>query len=104
MDKSTILEILSRFKQTLETANGIRVDKLILYGSQAAGTAREDSDIDVVVISDDFSDKSYWQRINIISDAICTVFEPIEAVAMTLKEWESGSSFITDYARNGVVI
>ncbi|OQY30354.1 MAG: hypothetical protein B6244_00400 [Candidatus Cloacimonetes bacterium 4572_55] len=92
MDKNTILDILCRFKQALETANGIRVNKLILYGSQAAGTAREDSDIDVVVISDDFADKSYWQRINIISDAICAVFEPIEALAMTRQEWESGVS------------
>ncbi len=34
---------------------------------QAEGTAREDSDIDPVVISLSFTNKSYWERINILS-------------------------------------
>ena len=64
-----------------------------MYGSYAQGKAKEGSDIDVLVISDDFFGKSYWERIDILSDAIYEVFEPIEeAVALTNEEWERGES------------
>ena len=32
------------------------------YSSYTAGTSREDSDIDVVVISEDFENKGYCER------------------------------------------
>ena len=87
----------------METIN-IHVDQLILFGSHAAGTAREDSDIDSVVISSSFVNKSYWDRINILTDAIYEVFAPIEASAFTPDEWKSKRSLITDYAENGLLV
>ena len=77
---------------------------LILFGSHAVGTAHEDSDIDLVVISSSFSGKSYWERIDILTDAIYKVFAPIEASAFTPSEWKSGKSLIVDYARNGILV
>ncbi len=103
MGQETVLTTIKRFKNALESIN-IRVDQLILFGSQAEGTAREDSDIDLVVISSSFADKSYWERINILSDAIYEVLAPIEASAFTPDEWKSKKSLITDYAKNGVFI
>ncbi|MFH0926644.1 MAG: nucleotidyltransferase domain-containing protein [bacterium] len=103
MDKKSISPIISRFKKILET-KGIKIEKIILYGSWAKNRQREDSDIDLVVISNDFSKKGYWERIDILSDAIYKIFEPIEAVAMTPEEWENGNSFIRDYARDGETI
>jgi predicted nucleotidyltransferase len=103
MDKKTVLEIISNFKTALES-EGVTPQKILLYGSYANGDNRPDSDIDLVVISEDFEGKGYWQRIDLLSKAIYTVFQPIEAVAMTPKEWESGKSFITDYAKNAEVI
>src|SRR3990172_10009386 len=103
MDKKAVLDIISRFRKAVES-RGIRVAKLILFGSYAAGTYREGSDIDIVVISRDFADKNYWDRIDLLSDAIYEVFEPIEAVAMTPEEWDSGESMIVDYAENGEVV
>ena len=35
-------------------SNKIAVEKAILYGSQAANTADEDSDIDIVIVSEEF--------------------------------------------------
>lgn len=103
MVQKAVLAIIKEFKDTLEAIN-IRVDQLILYGSHAAGSAREDSDIDLVVISSSFVDKSYWERINILSDAIYEVFAPIEASAFTPDEWKSKKSLITEYAKNGVLV
>ena len=103
MGKKDVLNILKRLKELLEHTN-IHVDRLILFGSWAKGTQREGSDIDVVVISNDFKDKDYWARINILSDAIYQIFAPIEAVAMTPQEWESKESSICDFAQKGEVV
>jgi predicted nucleotidyltransferase len=103
MDKKTVLTIISDFRKALESA-GIKPEKILLYGSYAAGNWRPDSDIDLVVISEDFEGKGYWQRIDLLSAAIYKVFQPIEAVAMTPQEWENGDSLITDYARDGEVV
>ncbi len=103
MDKRAALKIISLLQRGME-ARGIRVNKMILYGSFARGTFTATSDIDVVLISEDFAGKDYWERIDLLSDAIYDVFAPVEAVAMTPEEWERGDSFISDYASDGEIV
>jgi len=103
MDKAKVLEIIDRFRAVLEE-KGIGIQRIVLYGSYAAGKEREGSDIDLVVISDDFSCMDYWQRIDMISDAIYKVFKPIEAMAMTSQEWRESRSIAVELARQGEVI
>jgi uncharacterized protein len=103
MGQESTIETVRQFKKELESFN-IEVEKLILFGSHAAGTADEDSDIDLVVISPSFANKSYWERIDVLSEAIYNVFAPIEATAFTPEEWRSGKSLIVDYAKNGLAI
>ena len=47
---------------------------------------------------------SYWQRIDVLTDAIYEIFVPIEAKAMTPAEWEQGDSLIAEVAKNGEVL
>ena len=103
MDKKAALKVLSRFKKGLE-CRGIRVDKLILFGSYATGVNREGSDIDVVVISKDFAGKDFWERTEILSDIIYELFEPIEAVALTPEEWEKRELGVAECAKGGEII
>jgi predicted nucleotidyltransferase len=103
MDKKLALDALRRFRLALES-KGFRIQKLVLYGSYAQGKVTEGSDIDVLVIADDFWGKSYWERIEILSDAIYGVFEPVEAIALTNEEWEQGERAVVGYARNGEAI
>lgn len=103
MDKKAVLVIVSEFRKAIESA-GILPQKMILFGSYVSGHPRKDSDIDIVVISEDFEKKSYWERIDILSAAVFKVFKPIEAVAMTQREWDVGDSMIINYARNGEVV
>ena len=103
MDKGTVLNIVNEFKQAL-SHKGIHIDRIILYGSYASGTQREDSDIDLVVISDSFKEMDYWQRIDVMADAISDIFKPIEAVAMTNEEWNTKAFMATEYASNGVLV
>ena len=103
MDKKEVIEVVNRFCQGI-TALGIRPEKIILYGSYANNTDRETSDINIVIVSDDFSGKNFWERIDIMSEVIYEIFAPIEAVAMTPEEWDRGDSFIVDFAQNGEVL
>ncbi len=103
MDKREALALADRFREVLER-RGIRVERLILYGSFARGTAGKASDIDLIVLSDDFKEKGYWERLDILTDAIYEMFAPIEALAFTPEEWERGDSLIMDYARDGEVV
>ncbi|OGL44064.1 MAG: nucleotidyltransferase [Candidatus Schekmanbacteria bacterium RBG_13_48_7] len=103
MDQNAVLKIVEQFKKVLESIN-IKVEQLILYGSHAAGTAREDCDIDVVVISPSFSNKNYWERIDILTEAIYIVSAPIEASAFTPEEWKTEKSLLVDYTRNGILV
>lgn len=103
MDKKAALEVLSRFRIAIESQH-IRVEKMILFGSYAAGTNKKESDIDVVVVSKDFADKDYWERTEILSSVIYNVFEPIEAVGVTPEEWEKGELGIVEYARSGEIV
>jgi len=103
MDKESVLKIIEQFHHEIKS-RGIKPLKLILYGSHATNTERDDSDIDIVVISDDFAGLDYWERVDILTEAIYELFAPIEAVAMTQEEWDRGDSFITDFASNGEVL
>ena len=69
MDKEAVLRIIRDFGKALE-AERVSPRKIILFGSYSTGTQREGSDIDLVVISEDFADKDYWERIDILSSAI----------------------------------
>lgn len=87
MDKK-INKTLKEFKSALEAA-GIRVERLILFGSYATGKAIKGSDIDVAVISEDFKDMNLLQRLETIGLALAKarMMEPIEAVAYTKDEF-----------------
>ena len=88
MDKRRVRKIIDDFRKALET-EGIICNKIILFGSFAKDTATEESDIDLVVISDNFNGMDFWERNKVISRAISEIFEPIEAIAYTPDEWEA---------------
>lgn len=103
MDKGTVLNIIEQFKRVL-TDKGVSIDRIVLFGSHANDTQRPDSDIDLIVVSNTFKDMDYWQRINILADAISDIFQPIEAVGMTNEEWNNKAFMAAEYARSGVLV
>ena len=48
-----LLNIINNY--VLELSKEIKINKVILFGSYAKGTNNEDSDIDLAIFSDDFS-------------------------------------------------
>jgi len=103
MDKKHILTIIAEFRKILEST-GVKVEKIILFGSYANGTQHEWSDIDLVVVSPDFANVGLWDRIKMVGKAIAVLFQPIQAVPMTPEEWEKGDSMICRFAKEGEVV
>lgn len=83
-----INEIIERLSIEIKGL-GVKPQKILLYGSYAKGTAREDSDIDVIVISDDFKKMNLIERLELLGLAAGKVFEPIEAIGYTMEEIET---------------
>ncbi|MCM8778385.1 MAG: nucleotidyltransferase domain-containing protein [Candidatus Omnitrophica bacterium] len=92
-----ITGIIERYKQELRNL-GINPKKIILFGSYAKGTPRQDSDIDLIVISDDFKNMNLRERLEVLGLAAGRVFEPIEALGYTPEEIETETkeSFLED--------
>jgi predicted nucleotidyltransferase len=77
--------IVKRYRVQLEKM-GIRPVRILLYGSQAAGTAHEGSDIDLIVISGDWKKYNNRQRLELLGVASARILEPVQAQGFTPNE------------------
>ena len=105
MDKkiSKIRKIIEEYKFVL-THLGIKVERTILFGSFAYGSSRKDSDIDLIVVSDDFKNMNLRQRLEILGIAAVKIMQPIEAMGYTLKEIKDSSkpAFLKHILKAGI--
>lgn len=83
--KREIKAIIERYKEELKKL-GIRTQRIVLYGSYASGHPREDSDIDLIIVSEDFKNMNFRERLETLGLAAGRVFEPIEAIGYTAEE------------------
>ena len=99
MDKATALACAKRFAE--EVAKELRPEKIVLYGSYATDSARDDSDIDVAVIFNgfdgDFLHVSSW--LWSLTWEVSSYIEPI-----LLDRANDRSGFIAEILKTGKVI
>ncbi len=100
MDRA-VHRVIEDYRKILERT-GVRVKRIILYGSCALGLSGEDSDIDLVVISDDFGKMDLWERLTLLGQAAAILKKPIEALGYTEGEFisEEEGSFIVDEVKS----
>ena len=79
--------IIQKYTEELHKL-GITPARIVLFGSYRDGTPREDSDIDLLVISTDFEHMNLRERLELLGVAAGKVFEPIEALGYTPEEIE----------------
>ena len=97
--------IIRKFIAVLKS-RGIRVTRLILYGSYARGTAKSYSDIDLAVISPDFKGKGILKRQELLGETVFEADAPIEALGYTPEEYRNHSpfSFLAEILSTGKVV
>lgn len=103
--RSGIKGIIEEYKHVLRVL-GINVERVILYGSFAKGNQREDSDIDLVIISRDFQKMNLRERLEVLGMAAARIMQPIEARGYTPEEVEAvlPLSFLREILEVGVTI
>ncbi len=90
MDKATIAEIIDFLKHSL-IDHGIRVDSIALFGSALHGNMSPDSDIDVIVISSDFSKLDLFDRARLTMKAETETLKkfkvPMDVINLSPREY-----------------
>lgn len=107
MVKKSTLKAITFMKDSLKQT-GLNVQKIIIFGSQASGKYKADSDIDVVVISSDFTNKNIFKRARLTKEAeietIRKFMIPLDIVTMTPAEFADDKSLLSVYAKSGLVV
>jgi predicted nucleotidyltransferase len=81
------------------------VDKVIIYGSYAKGTAAKTSDVDICFFLKDFDGKSRVDVIGILL-RLCRVYKGafFEPIAFPTSEIERGNPFVKEILTTGIEI
>lgn len=97
--------IIKRYSQQLEEL-GIKPEGMILYGSFAKGTDEEGSDIDLLVVSEDFQGMNIRERSELLGMAAARILSPIQAEGLTPHEVTENEedSFLEEILQSGVVL
>ena len=100
---SKIKEIIKEYIKTLKSL-GIGVKQVILYGSFARGNQKKYSDIDLIVVSNDFQKMNLRERLEILGIAAVRIMKPIEAKGYTTQEIKTTSrdSFLREALELGI--
>jgi len=92
------IEIIAKKIKTFANSKKVNIDKIVLFGSQTIGTANEESDVDLLIISKDFKNKSYSQRIKKLLGLNRTLVKltnkAFDILYYSDDEWEMPNSLI----------
>ncbi len=99
--KSIAIDLAKSFIKECQSS-GLTFTKVLLFGSAATGSTHEWSDIDLLLISDQFSDNIFdnlklYSKINI-------KYPSIETHPYPTNSYQEGDDFIEEVSKNGIDI
>lgn len=93
MDQKSINQSLKAYLDRL--GKSISIDEAILFGSSASGNRKEDSDVDLLILSRDFSKYDPDTRLKIIYRASTGFPYDLHAYGVTPEEYAAASPLTT---------
>ena len=101
VERSNIATYIKNYLYFCNTL-GVRFDRVLLFGSYARNQQHQESDIDLALVSPQFTGKPLDVRLKI---AIANIrFFDIEPHLYTPDEFKNGDAFIEEIKRTGVDI
>ena len=85
-------ELLKQIKSRLQEAFGDRLRGIVLYGSEARGDARQDSDVDVLMLLEGpiRLGRDIDVGIEALYPLILRIERPIQALPVDVRDYEAG--------------
>lgn len=98
-------EVMQNIKRFLNmvSAGGIHLDRAILFGSYARGTAGKWSDIDIALISKDFTGVGFYDRKK-VNPFLIKVDSRIEPHPFTSEDFKEDNPFVKEILNYGIEI
>lgn len=105
MDKRKISLIKDTVSGVLINSN-VELNRIVLFGSYAKNEQKEDSDIDLIIVSKNFRSDTYFKRIdkvlNLNSTLVKTLKKPFDVLLYSDIEWnDSATLMIREAKLNG---
>lgn len=106
MVKREIKEIAQLLRIFL-AKRSIKAEKIIVFGSQAKGNLRQDSDVDIAIVSEDFEGKDIFEKAEMLKGLKWFLVErfllPFDIIPLSLSEW-GRPSLIAQFVKEGVEV
>lgn len=96
----SIVEIVKRYIAELEK-NNIKVIEAVLFGSHVRGTTKEESDIDIALVSHDFTGDRFEDRRRIVP-LRRKIDSRIEPIPLRPEDFDNGGMLVEEIKRTGV--
>ncbi len=97
--KIVIINLVKNYISVLKE-NNISIEKVLLFGSYMRGQAKEDSDIDIAIVSPAFKGDRYLDRRSIIPFRR-GIDSRIEPIPFTSEDFARGGILIDEIKRTG---
>lgn len=101
LTRETAIKTVKNFIKSCEESN-ITFSKVIMFGSTINGNPNEESDIDLLLVSDKFG-YSKWENAKLIA-RVNKKFTSIEAHTFPTEYFLAGDPFINEVKRTGIEI
>jgi predicted nucleotidyltransferase len=108
MDKKECEQIIKKLREVLKKLSQelpVKINRGILFGSYARGEAEEESDLDLILVSESFRGLNYLERINQLLDLewklIDALDKPFDLLFYSPEEWERGLPYHPHCQRGG---
>lgn len=100
--KDTIRRIIDRYIEIITDKN-IKVEKVYLFGSRARGTAGEDSDIDIAIVSKDFSGDRFIDR-RLVVPLRRKIDKRLEPIPYRPENFKENDPLVVEILRTGIEV
>ena len=97
--KDRLNKVISSFLEEIQKK--YRIDDAYLYGSFAKGTSHRWSDIDIAIVSPDFSDDLFEERLLLMRLA-STIDDRIEPRPFKKKLFDRNDPLVDEIQKNGI--
>jgi predicted nucleotidyltransferase len=108
MPEEIIEEIKNILRENFKRRK-LKLNKLVLFGSYAKNNYSKESDLDLIIVSSDFRNKTLSKRVKIMLglnyELVKNLKMPVDTFYYSDREWNKGESLIINEAKmNGIVL